>query len=148
MWNKSARYAPRPGPHVLFQTQFAIQAQVSEDTGNEGSHRHQWSKGYALVLEVHLGVDQTRLTACFDSCVIKSWMVRNLLRQLDFVIHQLHGASAEERVSDIKVETPEDLQQIWEWNKTVPATIDRRVDEIILERIEAQPLLFAPVTVN
>ena len=32
-----------------------------------------------------------------------------------------------------------DLNQIWEWNKTVPAPVDRCVHDMIRERTEAQP---------
>lgn len=32
-----------------------------------------------------------------------------------------------------------DLNQIWEWNKTVPTSVDRCVHDMIRERTEAQP---------
>lgn len=42
-------------------------------------------------------------------------------------------------LSDIDVVTPSDLEQIWQWNKAVPATIDRNVHDMILERALSQP---------
>ena len=39
----------------------------------------------------------------------------------------------------IEMATPSDLAQIWEWNESVPASFERRVHEMIQERIDAQP---------
>ncbi|ODA82522.1 hypothetical protein RJ55_01029 [Drechmeria coniospora] len=34
---------------------------------------------------------------------------------------------------------PQDLQKIWEWNRTVPASVERCVHDVIHERVQAQP---------
>jgi amino acid adenylation domain-containing protein len=49
------------------------------------------------------------------------------------------NALMEERASDADEASPQDLYQIWEWNKTVPASIDRFVHDLVLERTEIQP---------
>lgn len=128
----------------LVQTQLVIQWKEDGDAWNElkklsASHKHQCKEGYVLTLHIRCDPNQTMVTAQSDSRVIMPQMTSRLLRQLGFVIGQLQDAGAHERVSDIKLALPEDIQQIWAWNSTVPASIDRCVHDIIKERAEAQP---------
>lgn len=119
------------------QTQLVMQRQQGGEPGK--GPVSQGSKGFALVLKVHLGVDEARITALSDSSVIQLGEVRKLLQQLGLVVRQLEDAGGGERISDIKLVTPEDLERIWDWNSTVPASVHRCVHDIITERTAAQP---------
>lgn len=95
-------------------------------------------KLYAFVLEFHIDADQSSVTAFPDSSVIRPDMARKWLQQLDSVISQLQSAGPGDLISDMRMETPQDIQKIWQWNRTVPSSIDRCV-HIISEQTEAQP---------
>ncbi|POR38263.1 Nonribosomal peptide synthetase-like protein [Tolypocladium paradoxum] len=140
-----SKICPEARDACMFQTLLVMQPQVSSCGSDQlekhaGSHSHKWSTGYAMVLEVQPGENQTRLTAHFDSGVVKLWIVRSLLRQLDFAMQQLQESDAKERyICDIKLARSDDLQEIWEWNGSVPTSVDRCVHEIIKERAAARP---------
>ncbi|KAI8716954.1 Nonribosomal peptide synthetase 30 [Fusarium sp. LHS14.1] len=132
-----------------FQTLLVVQPEETADVLSEFDDEHggpeRWlNNTYALLLEVQLGGKKANsggtVKARFDSRIIKANTVKSLLERLDFVIHQLSGTDKMSRaLSDIDVVTPVDLEQIWQWNKTVPATIDRNVHDMVLGRALSQP---------
>ena len=65
--------------------------------------------------------------------------MQKLLEQLESVMRQLDSASPEQKLTEIEMVTQQDLEEIWEWNSTVPASVDRCVHEMIEERALAQP---------
>jgi amino acid adenylation domain-containing protein len=66
-------------------------------------------------------------------------MVQSLLRRFEHVIQQLKGADLEQALSDIDIMTEQDLGTIWDWNRTVPVSIDKTVHSIIEGWAEKQP---------
>ncbi|KAL9637232.1 MAG: hypothetical protein Q9164_002318 [Protoblastenia rupestris] len=127
-----------------FQTQLVIQPQ-------DPSSRHcpfgQWQDGseeqgfttYALTVELWLSPDKITAIAMSDSRAIQPWLVRKMLQRFHLVIHQLAHASPVQALSEIEMMTPGDLEQIWQWNSSVPAQIDRCVHSIIEETARANP---------
>ncbi|KAL2679311.1 Nonribosomal peptide synthetase 30 [[Neocosmospora] mangrovei] len=132
-----------------FQTLLVVQPEETADILSEFDDEHggpeRWfNNTYALLLEIQLGDRKANssgsVKARFDSRIIQANAVKSLLERLVFVIHQLSGTENMARVlSDIDVVTPVDLDRIWQWNKTVPAAIDRNVHDMILERALSQP---------
>ncbi|RSL49592.1 hypothetical protein CEP54_012351 [Fusarium duplospermum] len=132
-----------------FQTLLVVQPEETADILSEFDDEHggpeRWfNNTYALLLEVQLGDKKANssgiIKARFDSRIIQANTVKSLLGRLVFVIHQLSSAdNMTSALSDIKVATTADLEQIWQWNKTVPAIIDRNVHDMILERALSQP---------
>lgn len=132
-----------------FQTLLVVQPEETVDILSEFDDAHggleRWfNSTYVLLLEVQLGDGKkdssSTVRARFDLRIIQASAVKNLLERLVFVIDQLSGADDMASVlSDIEVVTPGDLEQIWQWNKKVPATIDRNVHDMILERAMSQP---------
>ncbi|KAJ4326740.1 Nonribosomal peptide synthetase 30 [Fusarium piperis] len=132
-----------------FQTLLVVQPEETADILSEFDDEHggpeRWfNSTYALLLEVQLGDRKDNssgtVKARFDSRVIQASTVKSLLERLSFVIDQLGDTDDMATVlSDIQVVTPADLEQIWQWNKTVPATVDRNVHDMILERALSQP---------
>ena len=86
-----------------------------------------------------LAVDKITTTASFDSRVIEPWTVQKLLERLESVMQQLDSANPEQTLTEIEMVTKQDVEEIWEWNSTVPAPVERCVHEIIEERAQAQP---------
>ncbi|KAJ3543809.1 hypothetical protein NM208_g3386 [Fusarium decemcellulare] len=134
-----------------FQTLLVIQPKETSNTlegfDHEDGGPERWFKNtYALLLEAQLGEhgdSSSVLKARFDPSVIRPSTVKSLLERLIFVIAQLNGADGKAEtvrdVSNVDVVSPNDLQQLWQWNGTLPATIDRNVHDIILERALTQP---------
>ncbi|KAI9701811.1 MAG: hypothetical protein M1836_001155 [Candelina mexicana] len=127
-----------------FQTQLVIQPQ---DQMSKQCPFGQWQDGseeqgfttYALTVELWLSPDKVTAIAMFDSRAIQSWMVRKMLKRFEWVMHQLAHASPAQALSEIEMSMPEDLEQIWQWNSTVPAQIDRLVHNIIEDKARANP---------
>nr|APA19546.1 leualacin synthetase [Hapsidospora irregularis] len=127
-----------------FQTLLVIQPQASEAENVLGcwqdGDQSQWFNSYGLTLDVNVGTTDIVVRATFDSRVIEPWVVQKLLQQLGHVMHQLDdNASTDRAVRDITTVTPQDLEQLWAWNKTVPPPADRCAHELIRDRVREQP---------
>lgn len=94
---------------------------------------------YGLVLEVELGVNKINAAATFDSRMIEPWLVRKLLERLASLMHQLTEARPEQTLAELNMITSQDLQQMWDWNKTVPEPVNRCVHDMVDESIKDQP---------
>ena len=127
-----------------FQTLLVIQPQESSSSPDllgewRDDGQQQWFNTCALMLEVRLGLDKITARASFDSRAIDPWAVQKLLERLEFVMRQLDSADPEKMLAGIEIATQQDLEKIWEWNRIVPATVERCVHEMIEERAQAQP---------
>ncbi|KAI3009361.1 hypothetical protein CBS147346_2252 [Aspergillus niger] len=130
----------------MFQTLLIIQPQETGRVDNifgkwEEWHKPEWDDTYALVLEVQLGTG--RVNARFDSSVIRSWIVQDLLEGLNFMIKQLCTAVPNRRIADIASVPPLSLERIWEWNVTVPCPVRTTMTEIIKKQVDKQPTALA-----
>ncbi|KIL85933.1 non-ribosomal peptide synthetase [Fusarium avenaceum] len=94
---------------------------------------------YSIMLELFLGKDSICGKVSFDSRVIASWQVQNLLERLESTLAQLSNANAKTTLNDIAAMTPQDLDLIWERNSNLPAAIERRVHHMIPEVIKVHP---------
>ncbi|PYH68480.1 non-ribosomal peptide synthetase, partial [Aspergillus vadensis CBS 113365] len=126
----------------MFQTLLIVQPEEFANADNtfgewEGWQEPEWDNTYALVLEVQLGTG--RVNARFDSNIIKSWIVQDLLEGLDFVIGQLRTAQSDKRITDIDLVTPQSLEHIWGWNRLVPSPVKATINELVEEQVEQQP---------
>ncbi|KAL6855594.1 NRPS [Amphichorda felina] len=139
-----AKISPDTRGACAFQTLLVIQPQDSEAENVLGDwqdgNQSQWFNSYGLTLVVNISSTDIVVQATFDSRVIEPWAVRKLLQQLAHVMHQLDdNASTGRSVRDITTVTPQDLEQLWAWNKTVPSPADRCVHELIQDRVREQP---------
>lgn len=111
----------------------------NENHDAENAIQQQPNYNHALVIEAQLGLNKPNIRASFDPRVIKSWQVNTLLKGLEHVMQQLHRAVPQQTLAEIEMIVPQDLERIWEWNKTVPAAVDRCVHDIVEEIALAQP---------
>ncbi|KAJ6202525.1 nonribosomal peptide synthetase 1 [Bipolaris maydis] len=98
---------------------------------------------YALMVQCTPTEKGLRFTASFDARVINHWRMEKMLHQLSFVIQQLTAADAGTKVAEIDTTTPEDREQLWTWNQTVPAATSRCVHELFAEQAKARPSALA-----
>ncbi|OJJ68053.1 hypothetical protein ASPBRDRAFT_199747 [Aspergillus brasiliensis CBS 101740] len=141
-----AKSSPDARKACMFQTLLIIQpdgvAKADDTFGKwETQESPEWDNTYALVLEVQL--ENGHVNARFDSNVIKSWIVQELLEGLDFAIRQLGTARPDERIKDIALVPPESLDLIWSWNETVPSPVKTTINEMVEKRVEEQPTALA-----
>lgn len=96
---------------------------------------------YALVLECFLGDgdNDTKIRASFDSRVISKSQVSNLIQQFGLIVEELSRASSTQTVGEIDSLTTREEAQIWEWNETVPETIDVCLHDLVKKQIDIQP---------
>ncbi|PKY04276.1 acetyl-CoA synthetase-like protein [Aspergillus campestris IBT 28561] len=125
-----------------FQTLLVIQPQeMTRADGTLGkwleSCSPEWVNTYALSLEVQLSANT--VIARFDSRVIKPWFVQVLLEELDFVMTQLDNAGSEQAIGGIKHVSPQNLERVWNWNRSVPSPVNQYIHQTIEERIQSQP---------
>lgn len=84
-----------------------------------------------------------RVNARFDSNIIESWIVQDLLEGLDFVIGQLSTAQSDNRITDIPLVPPESLERIWGRNNIVPFAVKATINEIVGKQVKEQPTAMA-----
>ena len=139
-----AKICPGSQQACMFQTLLIVPPQEKSSTEDllgkwQNGSQQQWSNMYGLMLELQLGVDKITATASFDSRAIEPWTVKKLLERLDYVLRELDGADLEQTLGQIKMVTHQDLEEIWQWNNAVPASVERCVHEMVEERAQAQP---------
>ncbi|KAJ5095564.1 hypothetical protein NUU61_004920 [Penicillium alfredii] len=132
--HRIAKTCPGAQQACKFQTLLIIQPEEgsrAEDALGEWKDNYglEWANTFALVVEVQIGM--RRVSATFDSNVIKPWVVQVLLEELEFVMQQLNDASEEQTLADINLVTPQMLERIWGWNRTVPLPVKAPIHHLI-----------------
>lgn len=140
-----AKISPAAHNACMFQTLLVIQPQDHRDNSEcilgkwQNNEQHYWTNTYALTLKIQLGTNKIRVLAEFDSRVIEPWIVENMLQRLDFTLRCLDLADTEQKLADLKVLTPQDLETIWGHNHTCPLAIEESIDQMIAKQVKAQP---------
>ncbi|KAH6603875.1 hypothetical protein Trco_007321 [Trichoderma cornu-damae] len=140
-----AKASPRCLQACRFQTLLVTQEKdtkkaMADDLGKwPNRDQCEWFSTYSLILLVNEGLEHNTVQAGFDSRVIGSWVVQNLLQQLAHVLKQLGAAGPEALLSDVTMITPQDLEQIWQWNRTVPAHAEEPIHSILERKARLQP---------
>lgn len=99
---------------------------------------------FALVLVCRLQDQGVHMYIKFDSTTIEYSMLERMIRSFGHVLRQLSTTQNQStKVSSIEATSVQDLQEIWNWNATVPNTIKACLHDLIAERAQKQPT--APV---
>ncbi|KAE8822217.1 hypothetical protein PTNB85_10489 [Pyrenophora teres f. teres] len=128
-----------------FQTLLIVQSGSNGDIAHDAlgewrSHSDlQDFTTYALMVQCVLADDEVQIIASFDRRAIEPWQVDKMLRQFSFVMQQLATADAEAGIASIDTLTPEDRQQLWEWNHDVPPAIERCIHDLFADQAKARP---------
>ncbi|KAL8975411.1 MAG: hypothetical protein Q9197_000350 [Variospora fuerteventurae] len=124
--------------HVVIQPEDSSQGKGLLGKWQSGS-QEQWFSTYALTLELRLGAHSISASAMFDSRMIEAWLVKKMFQRLEWVIHQLDHATPTQTLNDIEMSVADDLEQIWQWNETVPEQVNRCVHDLLSDQVEARP---------
>lgn len=126
-----------------FQTLLVIQPQESNTDNLFGrwinGDQARWFNTYGLVLVAQITSESITMKANFDSRIIDPWVVRQMLRTLEYVIFQLGSVPQENTLHSIEMVSPADLGQISRWNSNLPVAADQSVHEIIAGFAQTQP---------
>ncbi|KAL7954443.1 hypothetical protein V8C34DRAFT_308327 [Trichoderma compactum] len=128
-----------------FQTMLGIQPEEMSEipdilgTLQDDGHDTQRPDPYGISLQVQLGQERILVSVGYDSRVIEPWMIDRLLVQLQSAMHQLDSASPSQTLSEVDLATPEDLEQVWKLNATVPSPVDRCIHDVIEDRVIQSP---------
>lgn len=96
---------------------------------------------YAMTVECQLGSEDAAIRVSFDSKIIDQQQVKRVMKQLEFVIHQLCGHRQESTkfLADVVVTSEQDIQDIWQWNGTQYESVNVCPHELISETVRRQP---------
>lgn len=97
---------------------------------------------YPLTLDCQLTRDGLVATAIFDVEVIDKSQMKRLLTQFQHIVQQLCLEQNDKRVEDIETISPEDVQELWRWNATVPQAAESCVHHLIEQVMHETP--YAP----
>lgn len=97
---------------------------------------------YAITLTCEIEGPSVRLLVRFDSKVITTQEVQRLVQQLEHVLRQLcqpRNATSNVKMGDLDMVSQQDLGTIWNWNATVPETVEGCVHHIFDQRVRENP---------
>ncbi|KAG5960273.1 NRPS protein [Claviceps arundinis] len=145
--HRIAKLSPHCANACSFQTLLVVEAHdtttntIQDDTWKwEDDNTREAFSAYALVIQVIASKDSMAVSAMFDNKIIQTWVVERLLRRLQHVLEQFDSPIIyQKRVKDIAMITPEELDLVWGWNRTVPSSADRCVLDIFEARVRSQP---------
>lgn len=96
---------------------------------------------YALTLLCHHDEARGRvhLTAMFDPTVIGQGTVANFLEHFGFVMRQLSRSQDSNTISELQVNSPQALNELWDRNANVPPPINRCIHSAIEDHVASRP---------
>ncbi|SPJ78124.1 uncharacterized protein FTOL_06513 [Fusarium torulosum] len=120
-------------------SEFQTLVTVWDNYGDISTERKSAGRRYALELDVLPQDGRYVVSAAVDSRVIPALLVDRLLQRLDHVVSQLCTSTPQKTIGEVNLMTSKDLEDIWNWNREVPATIDRCVHSLIEDQVNAHP---------
>lgn len=127
-----------------FQTLLVVQPLEGDQgvTTSLGKWRALSTRGafttYAVTLECLLGTEEIVLRGSFDTDVVDKWRMEKMMQQLISIIGQLAHAPRDQTVENIQVATVQDKSTIWQWNKEVPAPVDKCLHHLVAEQVQTR----------
>ena len=97
------------------------------------------SLDYGLTMECELRENCVMIRATFDDNLLSGVQIQRLFRQFEHLLHQLCLEDPAARVYDVQTVCQADVQEVFEWNTTVPKSGDACVHELIEHRTQSQP---------
>lgn len=95
---------------------------------------------YAITIECDLEATGALLRIKFDSQIISRDQVGTFAAQFESILRQLCSSQVSElRIPDLRTAGNRDLNQIWKWNASTPATIDLTVHGVITQNVAQYP---------
>ncbi|KAK6827595.1 hypothetical protein PG987_010936 [Apiospora arundinis] len=136
-------------PGHLFVVHVGLPLEDATSAGSLGLERmtgeRQNFEGYNLVVECSLdntGTD-VAVEAHFDSQVLTSAQVDELMSRLEHIAHQLQrynrAKAAVDSVGSLDLTTAEEKKKLLTWNKPIPEALDTTIDQLVVEQVSQSP---------
>ncbi|KAH8586613.1 hypothetical protein B0O99DRAFT_695320 [Bisporella sp. PMI_857] len=93
---------------------------------------------HALTLNCILLENRVRAEAIFDNSVIDTQQIARILNQLEDIIGKIQVESSDTIGSIVKI-TAQDVEQISNWNTSLPETVDACLHDLIDQKVLEQP---------
>ena len=126
-----------------FETILVIQPEEQSETDlfNDFVGDRSWGSfnDKALLISCELKQANIEIVACYDQTLIDTEQVSRMISQLQHVVEQICMSSVDTLLSDLDLLSPSDSRTIWDWNLTVPTSIENTVDNVF-ERVVAANL--------
>ncbi|CAG8168762.1 unnamed protein product [Penicillium nalgiovense] len=118
--------------HNLLVVQQSKSKVTSMAKGHEGV-------GFALVVSCRLFKDNTtKVQVHFDDAWIDSMQAQRFGYQLSHIVGQLIQMPTK-RIGDVRTLSPRDIEQLGQWNSTVPTPVEMCVHDVIYNNAAAHP---------
>ncbi|KAH4193904.1 hypothetical protein HBH70_193220 [Parastagonospora nodorum] len=101
-----------------------------QSTGTPGTNFF----SYALVFNCTVEGDRINVEVLYDSNITETWFIERLTKQFDFIIKCFSSADyLSQKLDDIVLVNPADMETIKNWNSTSVPTISRCIHDVISE---------------
>ncbi|KAG9529480.1 nonribosomal peptide synthase 11, partial [Aureobasidium melanogenum] len=94
---------------------------------------------YAMMLTCQTSESRLDVQLSFDSNVLNEQAAMRMLRQLEHILDQIASIDESTSICDLSRVSARDLQDIWEWNATVPETVQDCVHNVFAQRVIETP---------
>lgn len=96
---------------------------------------------HPLVMECKISKSTVLTTAHHDELVVDSWLAQKLIDQFRFVLSQLLLVPRGDgrKVGELELFSPQDKEQVSQWNSQQPVGVDKSIHDVISEKCFAQP---------
>ncbi|KAL6705717.1 hypothetical protein ACN47E_006506 [Coniothyrium glycines] len=89
---------------------------------------------YALIFNCKVTSTTVSVEALYDNRVLEPWLIRRMVDQFDFILHQLNAPQLlEQKLNDINLLSPSDRSMITERNQNAVPVINRCIHEVIMD---------------
>ncbi|KGO45060.1 AMP-dependent synthetase/ligase [Penicillium expansum] len=97
-------------------------------------------ESYPLVVECFVADDKITIETRHDENALSTWQVQTIMHHFEHILKQVTQTNAQEaQVASVDLVGAYDLEQIMQWNKQYPETVDSTVPAIFAEQILQQP---------
>ncbi|KAJ6780765.1 hypothetical protein PWT90_04525 [Aphanocladium album] len=94
---------------------------------------------YPITLECHLRTGGFTIRAAYNRALVPEARMERMLQHFAHVSDQLANAGPEQTLRDVDVLTEWDKLSVWNWNATVPGSVDRCIHDLISEQASLRP---------
>ncbi|PYH77105.1 nonribosomal peptide synthetase [Aspergillus uvarum CBS 121591] len=97
------------------------------------------SYAFLLVCTLREAESAVDVVVNFDPRVLSHDQTRRLVHQFSYLLQQLQHVSPDTTLDDLQFTSPEDLEDLRMWNRTIPAAHERCLHDLVLEQCATQP---------
>ncbi|KAJ5770020.1 uncharacterized protein N7511_002071 [Penicillium nucicola] len=95
---------------------------------------------YPLVVECFMADDKIVIEARHDETVLSAWRVQTMMHHFEHILKQIASAKhLGSEINSVELFGDKDLQQIIQWNREYPETVESTVPTIFADQVSQRP---------